>query len=104
MYIEANYYKICSNLHKLYEELHEVHQNLLNYQKLQNSHQKNPKPQIFNIGDTVLMTKNNAFRKGSSGSHVVTDKINDLILKIKFANDYHAPAFNVQMNEQVMYF
>ena len=94
--VEADYYKICSNLHQLYEE---IHQNLISYQQLQNSRQKNPKLRIFNIGDTVFMTNSNAFHKSSSGPYEVIEKISDVILKIKLANDPQAPAFNVHINK-----
>ena len=75
--VEADYYKICSNLHQLYKE---IHQNLISYQQLQNSRHKNPKLWIFHIGDTVFMINSNAFHKGLSAPYEVIDKIGDVIL------------------------
>ena len=45
------------------------------------------------------MTNCNAFHKGSSGPYEIIDKISNVLLKIKLANDHHEPAFNVHINK-----
>ena len=94
--VHHDYFMLSNNLQALYQQ---VHENLINFQKLQNNaqHQKS-RLRNFKEGDIVYVVHPGKFRKSMEGPFTVVNKCNDVIFEIQFLDDNTAPTQKIHIN------